>query len=197
MTSDGRQSDNTETEALPGPDAQSGLKNAGRRRFGKSGMAATGVLATLGSGPVLGRTFQCTASGHASIGASVTTVDGCRLGRSPGYWKTHDQSYWPKGVQTTMTFKSIFGSAPPGTNVNITLLEVLQLQGDYSLARHTVAAYLNACAGLTLPFLTSAQVVAMWKALVSPGYYVPTPGVKWYGLDVDNYLQFTQETTPV
>jgi hypothetical protein len=96
-----------------------------------------------------------------------------------------------------MTFKYVFGSAPPGLATGITLLEVLSLQGDYSLLRHLVAAFLNASKGLTSfngsVFLTGPQVVAMWKALQSPGYYTPTPGVKWYGQDVDNYLQFTQE----
>ncbi|MDB5823260.1 MAG: hypothetical protein JWR21_1964 [Herminiimonas sp.] len=181
MTIDGRQDSDSETEARTGPIAQSDLKNAGRRRFGKSGMAASGVLATLASGPVLGDVLQCKSpsgslsGGHSTHGPAPV----CNGGRSPGYWKNAAANQWP--IAPTKPFKTIFTTTNGSPYHTASLLTVLDPDFDNApLGRHIVAAYLNAISTPSLtPFLSGQQVVAMWNEILASGFYTPTAGVKW------------------
>lgn len=64
-----------------------------RRRFIKGTAAASPILLSLVSRPVMGAARFCTASGLMSGNLSQPqTSDGCG-GLSPGYWKIH--SPWP------------------------------------------------------------------------------------------------------
>jgi hypothetical protein len=113
------------------------------------------------------------------------------IGRTPGFWKqSHKFLHWPAPYQPVATkgkpatsFDSVFGmyGGYPGK----TLLKVLQTGGnDYgrdALARHIVAALLNAQKGWTPPgVLSVATVTSIWRDFVSRGYYEPTAGVRWY-----------------
>lgn len=131
----------------------------------------------------------CTpASSYASINASRPDLQYTCSGRTPGYWK-QDQWFgqWPSpyvasGSGSTR-FDSVFG--PAGEYQSKTLLDVLKLQGNEmgrdALARHVVAALLNAQKGLTpANVLSVVTVKAIWASFVSMGYYEPTAGIKWY-----------------
>jgi hypothetical protein len=131
----------------------------------------------------------CTpASSFASINASRPDLQFTCSGRSPGYWKQPQRfNQWPapylpvdKGPVKATTFDFVFGSGYPG----MTLLSVVEKGGNSmgrdALARHIVAALLNAAAGLTPGVLNVQQVKAVWSEFIVKGYYVPTAGIKWY-----------------
>lgn len=194
MTSDGRQNDTSDSRALTDPLAHSGLKSPGRRRFGKSGMAASGVLATLASGPVLGGPLRActTPSGSLSGGHSTHGTTPVCAGRTPGYWKNH--TAWPIINRSTVRFDSVFncsfGSA--ASFVSVTMLDVLtpKKYDKDGLGRHLVAAYLNIQAQWS-PFQTVGMLQAMWNEIEGAGVYHPTAGVNWSGADVVTYLKTT------
>lgn len=108
----------------PTPAESQAAVNTGRRRFARAGLAAPVVLGTLSSPPVLATNsttkppYHCTISGQLSGSKSRApdSTDCKTLGRSPGYWKTHDA--WPggltKGNLPTATC-SFTTTAPRGT----------------------------------------------------------------------------------
>jgi hypothetical protein len=191
MTSDGRQSDNSETEASRAPIAHSGLRSAGRRRFGQSGMAVSGVLATLASGPVLGNIVCKSPSGALSGNLSSHGTPPVCTGVSPGYWKNH--TAWPISNRTTALFRSVFTCPTNSSYYPVTMLTILSHQGydGNNLGMHLVAAYLNAVAGRT-PFLTVERIKSMWTEIQAVGYFTPTAGTHWTPADVVAYITSTQ-----
>ena len=80
------------------------------------------------------------------------------------------------------TFDSVFGRQ--GGYENKTLSEVLRLSsnsGKEGLARHLVAAYLNALKGLTpREVLDVPTIKSIWTSFVARGYYEPTAGIRWF-----------------
>jgi hypothetical protein len=76
-------------------------------------------------------------------------------GCSPGYWKNH-LNQWPSSFQPEDSFDATFGVL---YNTNLTILEALNSNGGgkRKLARHGVAALLNASSGMDYPY--SAQTV--------------------------------------
>lgn len=191
MTSDGRQGDNNETETHSGPLAQSGLKSAGRRRFGKSGLAVSGVLVTLASRPVLGCEVCKSPSGFLSGNLSSHGTPPVCAGLSPGYWKNH--TAWPISNRTTVKFRSVFTCLSTSPYYSVTMLTLLSPQSydKNNLGMHLVAAYLNAKAGYT-PFLTAERVKSMWTEIQGETYFSPTAGVNWDSVKVVDYITKTQ-----
>lgn len=104
-------------------------------------------------------------------------------------------AYNPAPGATPTIFDSIFGAT--GGYAGKTLLDVLGLMGNPTgrdgLARHIVAALLNAAAGVTPPAVLSAQTVLdIWTSFVTKGYYEPTAGIKWDAPDLIDWLKTTQ-----
>lgn len=87
-------------------------------------------------------------------------VEGC----TPGYWK-QDQHFdsWA-GYAPTDLFSTVFGRTLPGGST-MTLLDALNLMGGgiEALARHAVAALLNATSPDVDYAYTSAQVISMFQ----------------------------------
>jgi len=78
------------------PQASTEKVNESRRRLTKGSLAAPIVLATLASKNALAAApYQCTISGILSgnTSAPAQTTPCNQLGRSPGYWKNHNN--WP------------------------------------------------------------------------------------------------------
>lgn len=162
-----------------------------RRRLLRGGLAAAPVLMSVASRPVMagGQAGRCTpASSFASINASRPDELYHCSGRTPGYWKQSQffhlwpSPYKPQGNNATQ-FDDVFGAA--GGYPGKTLLDVLSLEGNAggrdALARHIVAALLNAASGKTpADVLSVSTVKAIWRDFVSQGYYVPTAGIQWY-----------------
>ena len=65
-----------------------------RRRFGKSGLAVSGVLLTLASRPVLGQWACQSPSGFQSGNVSTHGQPTLCEGRTPGYWQAPNKQ-WP------------------------------------------------------------------------------------------------------
>lgn len=133
-------------------------------------MAVPGESTNLGS--------QTTAEADAS------TADKKGKGESPSTLSdseaTAEQTRRPKQAGTT--FNSVFGKQ--GGYGNSTLLEVLKLNsnsGRDGLARHLVAAYLNALKGYTpAVILDVVTTKSIWTSFVARGYYEPTAGIRWF-----------------
>lgn len=177
-----------------------------RRRFVRGGLAGAPVLLSVVSRPVAAAACS-PASSFASVNMSRPRNTYTCGGRTPGYWK-QDCKFWdwpvfkyiPSATATTgcgagdadytppfgavaSTFDSVFGAS--GGYPGLTLVQVLSLPGNDvgrdALARHIVAALLNAAKGVTpITVLSEVTVKSIWASFVSRGYYEPTAGIKWY-----------------
>lgn len=168
-----------------------GPVNESRRRFGKSGLAVSGVIATLASRPVLGCEVCQSPSGFLSGNLSTHGPAPVCAGRSPGYWKNHTN--WPIPHRSTCKFSSVFTCGFGSPYASVTMLTLLSHQSydTNNLGMHLVAAYLNAMAGWT-PFLTVERIKSMFSEWQMTGYFSPTAGVKWDAYQIVDYLQKTQ-----
>ena len=191
---------------IPPSDAESQspadlARSANRRRLLQGGLAAAPVLMTLVSRPVLAQRAvspSAFASGNASLAA--TANQGVpTTGRTPGYWKNEQHfsswvaPFYPTtvsgtGGHTATLFDAVFTPRFPGK----TLRDVLSTGGGPpdDVARHIVAALLNAAANFTS--VPSIQTVkGIWSEYVNKGYFEPTAGVKWYHTEIVTYLLST------
>ena len=152
-----------------------------RRRLLRSGMAAAPILLTLANRPVMAATCRTpSAALSASLSRPNAGVFDC-VGKSPASWAGTAAAGWPSGTPA-MLFSAAIGPSPDyGTK---TLLEMVSLgtdMGTGGLAKHLVAAYLNATAGLTPVGVLSVPIIlAIWARFPSPGWYEPTAGIKWF-----------------
>lgn len=191
MNTRGQQEDITDEAALHSVQ-ESGEINESRRRFGKSGLAASGVLLTLASRPVLGCEVCKSPSGFLSGNLSTHGGPSICEGRSPGYWK--NQTSWPIANRSTCKFSSVFTCRPRSPYATVTMLNLLSPQDfdSNNLGMHLVAAYLNAMQGWT-PFLTVERIESMFSEWQATGYFSPTAGVKWSAAEIVDYLKRTQD----
>jgi len=163
-----------------------------RRRLLRSGLGAAPVLMSVASKPVLAAGQCVTASSFTSLdvsGDNATTLS-C-IGRTPEFWKQEANfGQWPepyyavriKRFAATM-FDAVCGSY--GGYPGKTCLQVLNIGGTDvgrdGLARHIVAALLNAQKGWTPPEVLSVEMVKhIWSEFTQKGYFEPTAGVRWY-----------------
>lgn len=154
---------------------------SGRRRLLRSGMAAAPVLLTLANRPVMAATCRTpSAALSMSLSRPNAGVFDC-AGKSPASWAGTAEGGWPPGTRA-MLFSAAIGSSD--TYGAKTLLEMVGPGSDMNmegLARHLVAAYLNASAALTpVGVLSMPIIVAIWARFPSPGWYEPTAGIKWF-----------------
>lgn len=194
MTIQDRQNDQMNQPTTPQDSAeQSRLLNASRRRFGKSSLAASGIILTLSSRPVLGAvTCQSPSgflSGNVSPGHGPNAV--CN-GVSPGYWKNH--AGWPILNRDTARFDSVFSCNYGSPYIGVTMLTLLDPQSfdRHNLGMHLVAAYLNAMDGRT-PFLTVERILSIFSEWQSGAGFTPLAGAApWNAEAIVNYLKATQ-----
>jgi hypothetical protein len=168
-----------------------------RRRFIRGSAAASPILLSLISRPVMGAARFCTASGFMSGNLSQpNTSVGCG-GLSPGYWKNHTP--WPapylSGTKNNHTYSGgtqfhavfITGKYNYGTNA---MLQVLWTEPG-SFAFHTIAALLNAASGINGYALTTFQVIQIWNQIMSTGYYLTSNGLQMYESDAKAFFENT------
>lgn len=190
-----------------------------RRRFTKAGLAASGVMVTLASRPVLGCATAETPSGFISGNVSRGQAQ-ASCGLSPGYWKNH--SDWPApmvshtppvtparhkfgaghndtdhddGTLFSAVFDCTRSRSLPYAKIAMSDLLVPQSFDNSRLGAHCVAAYLNALAGMT-PYLPAAKVVQMFNQWAATGYFYPldpSTSVKWDAAQIVAYLGKTQD----
>ncbi len=161
-----------------------------RRRFTKSGVAASGVLLTLASRPVLGDVVCKSPSGFLSGNQSSHGTPSICQGRSPGYWKNHVES-WP--IPPDTKFINTFPCGPTSVYAKYTLLQLVNPQQDdmNKLGMHLVAAFLNARMGWT-PFLKEETIITMFAEWQATGAFSPTATVYWNAAQIVSYLTATQ-----
>ncbi len=176
---------------------------AARRRFTKAGAVAVGAVLTLKSQPGMaanssGCVFATpSAAGSFNINHSRGPQTGYCNAVSPGYWVTH-QSDWPKQPgkpnksMWDMNFQQIFpvGSGSQFFNQKLGTVIGWGGGGAQDVARHLIAAYLNAMNGWTNPYLTTSKVVEIWNGYNSVAGYKPA-GKVWSASDISNYIKGT------
>lgn len=185
-----------------------------RRRFTKSGLAASGVILTLTSRPVLADTVCKSPSGFLSGNVSshieqlcfahhpsyyANTPDAWRGTQYvPGELKKETQSANASSTSSTTNSNSSkdidkwiggtqYSQAFPGSSrfPGRSMMQVLWMQDV--MGQHFVAALLNAALGYTPP-LTETKVVDMCVEFETRGFFEPTAGVHWYEQDILFYL---------
>lgn len=182
-----------------------------RRRLIRAGIAAGGVMA---AAPVMatntpGVLKACAAPSATLSGAQSHSQAGSCQGQSPGYWQNSSKPNPPGVDRNVATFHSLFiaGGAGKsfyksngGTSVQMTLMNVLNLQGNEDLEKvafHITGAYLNIMAGwVQFPVggvpndknLMIQSIQTIWSEWVQKGYYEPFAGTKWGGTEIKNYL---------
>jgi hypothetical protein len=169
--------------------------NASRRRFTKSGLAASGVIMTLACKPVMGKAVVTTSpSGFASMNVSRHGPAPTTFGKSPEFWR-NNHSAWSGRITPATRFHDCFPSCSSSSvyyNVDLgSLLHKKPYDLD-GLGMYLVAAYLNSVSQLT-PFLPPDRVVAIFTEWQSRGYYEPTAAVQWSRAKIVEYLAATQE----
>ena len=165
------------------------VQDESRRRFTKSGLAASGVLMTLAAQPVLGQTVCTTTSVSVSANKSRHPDQVCN-GQSPAFWLA--ASDW--GAASTIPgsqFSTVFKGGTAYTGM--TLHDVLaSTDPTKRLGMYLVAALLNTRSGRT-PFLKEVTIKAMYTELLPPSFYFhPNAGVNWDSATVIAYLISTQ-----
>lgn len=188
--------------------AQTTSVDESRRRFTKSGLAASGVLLTMTSRPVLGggtnrpptktgekccRAPSAWMSGDKSVHGPEPVCDG----KSPTWWKNCSPNKWP--VSASDKFPKHFSCGANAKSYDFPLIQVC----DNNFARfiplaelcsRLVAAYLNCKSGRT-PFLKEETVRAMFVECTTKGTFSPTAGVEWSVSECVEYLTATQMDT--
>jgi hypothetical protein len=186
-----------------------GARGAARRRFGKAGLGASGVILTLASQPGMASTVCRTASGFVSATANPNHVNShapqmtCG-GVSPGFWKNkedHSPGTWMALAKTDpqALFSKVFGTSRTTSGLNgdklievVDATKVTEAVDNNRVAMHIVAALLNARAGYTSSVLNEAQVREIWAQYALNGYYTYKTGAKpWYGDMIVQYLKST------
>lgn len=179
-----------------------GARGASRRRFARAGAGATGVLLTLASHPGMACSINVGPSGYQS--AVVAARNGMKVshaptttssGRPPSHWC--GSSSWP--CATTVKFGHVFSCTRSNYNVaNCTLKSLCagttSVSGDKAkIAALLSAAYLNVSSGLS-PFLTVANLQAIWSEYQSKSTYTPMAGATpWNAVMIADYLNRTMD----
>lgn len=205
-------------EPVAAPDAV----RAGRRRLLRGGLASAPVLLSLTSRPVAATTCR-PASAFASANVSRPGASFSCGGKRPDFWKQPcNFAHWPLPrlipSSTDVTGCAANYSAPrrvtgepyPATRfgevfaqpssayTSMTLLEVLSLGSDThvdGLAKHVVAALLNAAKGYTpADVLSEAILHNMWYSFLMAGFFEPTAGIQWRSDEMIAWIRTTMPT---
>jgi len=165
-------------------------RGAARRRI--AGLGVSGVVMTVASNHAMAALVCKSPSGalsgnlNSQAPASVT----CE-GLSPGYWKTHPES-WPSEVRTNDRFSKFF--ACNGKMGGYSCMHILNKQEEdkNAVGMHIMATYLNVVSG-KISFLTRQALIDMWAEYNTDGIFTPTDGATpWSGQQLVDYLTSTQ-----
>lgn len=168
------------TESSGPPQAQA-ADHTKRRRLLRGGLATAPALLTLVNRPVMAAVCRTpSAALSASLSRPNSGLYEC-LGKRPSTWASTHINNWPSGKSTEL-FSVAIGAWDPFKNK--TLLQMVGLNADSEskdLAKHLVAAYLNALAGSTPTAVLSLPTIRkIWLDFSTLGYYEPTAGIRWF-----------------
>ncbi len=205
-----------EKQSSEGLEDKTKFVDSSRRRFTKAGLAATGVILTLASRPVLANTDCKSPSAWASANLSAHIHEMC-FGNYPDYYANNPQAwggtqYLPGTYNDNKENSNSKGSSnsngnPSSTNNADNWVGGTQFQQAFPGSRqypgksmmqvlwmgrpmgvYLCAALLNAALGLTPP-LTETRIVDMCLEYEMKGYFEPTAGVRWFKGDIIDYLE--------
>ena len=166
-----------------------------RRRLLRGGLGIAPVLLASAPRSVMATGGNCVpASSFTSLNASGPEQWKTCSGHKPYYWKTCDKTYWPANCATSVGFDTLFGG---GRYPNKTMLNMLDLgeTGQDGLAKHCVAALLNARKGMTpTSVLDETKIKDVWNSCANQSYYTPTAGVQW---GPDSCIVWLKSTMPL
>lgn len=177
---------------LPSPPIP--VANAGRRRLGKVGIGAAGVLLTLESRVAMATNPQCVAPSAAALshgGNSNYVEDGRCGGLTPEKWSSLSK-IWP--CSADIKFGQLFPCADKHAKVK--LVDILRGYDEKGnnyrnyVGRAVAATYFNILAG-KVTVLDEKTLFKMWRDLQEKKYYSPMPKVQWTASEVRGYLETT------
>ena len=207
-----------EKQSSEGLEDKTKFVDSSRRRFTKAGLAATGVILTLASRPVLANTDCRSPSAWASANMSAHfKYNEMCFGNYPDYYANNPQAwggtqYLPGTYNDNKENSNSNGSSnsngnPSSTNNVDNWVGGTQFQEAFPGSRrypgrsmmqvlwmqdpmggYLCAALLNAALGLTPP-LTETRIVDMCLEYETKGYFEPTAGVHWFEGDIIFYLE--------
>ena len=163
-----------------------------RRRLLQGALAATPVLLTVASKPVLAGQL-CAPSGFASGNVSTSDQPTACNGYSPGYWASKPGVQWPSPYSRGQKFHSVFAGSIFGTQ---TMMEVLTQGGGglKMLGRHCVAGILNADDAPLGYVMTEADIKNIWAqclATAPSSVYTTGTGLTMTLADLDEFFNAT------
>lgn len=171
------------------------VANAGRRRLGKVGIGAAGVLLTLESRVAMATNPQCVAPSAASLshgGNSNYVEKGRCRGLTPEQWAKLSKR-WPCAAD--IKFGQLF-RCYDAKYANVKLIDILRgydkKGNDYRkyIGRAMATTYFNIVAG-NVTVLDEARLFKMWNDLQTRQVYSPMPKVYWSASQVRRYLETT------
>ncbi len=165
---------------------------AARRRLGKAGVGAAGVLWTLESKATYHQGMMCAAPSRAlstGLKSSYGEKPVCQ-GWPPSVWCKIGH-FWP--CSDKIMFSSVFPCKGDNRNTygRVSMLDLLGGKNfdRYGLGAELVAAYLNVMSG-KISFLTPEMIIDMWVQ-VQKGSYQPAPKIWWNAQQLKYYLDST------
>lgn len=172
------------------------VANAGRRRLGKAGIGAAGVLLTLESRVALATNYRCVAPSAASLshGGNSNYVEKGRCeGQPPSYWCEKSRR-WPCSKE--IEFGALFRCGIDAKYAKAKLIDILKGYDTpddefYKFVGGAVATtYFNILAGY-VTVLDEKTLYQMWTAMQSGQAYSPARNVSWTPSQVRKYLENT------
>lgn len=186
----------TEQHLRDEPGTPPPVVNAGRRRLGKAGVGAAGVLMTLESKVAMATNYRCVAPSAASLshgGNSNYVEKGHCNGQPPSYWCKMSRR-WP--CSEDIRFGALFRGSRDAKYANAKLIDILKGYDDpgsdyYKFVGGAIATtYFNILAGY-VTVLDKETLFDMWGSLQAGRPYSPTRDVYWYPWQVRKYLENT------
>jgi len=173
-------------------------QGAARRRFGRAGLGASGVIMTLASQPGMATTVCRPPSGFLSgAWASHHPKAIWCYGAKPVDWCANKDKWLAYGkTDYTKQFYRVFTcTANTIALKNYTLYQIVSgecgSKDRNEVAKYVIAALLNTRAGTT-PVLSEAKVFAIWSEYNQKLSFTPNAGAKpWNGTEIVNYLKST------
>jgi hypothetical protein len=93
-------------------------------------------------------------------------------GCTPGYWKqAHHYDSYPAPYTSATLFNDVFDDVPEYAGLTLSQVAALEGGGLNALARHTVAALLNAASGDVSYDLTASDVINAFNSVYPDGDY--------------------------
>jgi len=143
-----------------------------RRKFSGAGLAASGVILTLASKPVMGSNYWCTGSGGMSGNTSSHGEREACLACSPGFWKGSPGS-WPTpyypyricNVDGTTAYMPTLFNAVFISSRSDTLMSIMK-NDNGTRDWHAIAALLNAAKAYAMNIFsayTVPEIISMYN----------------------------------